>query len=170
MDFSASSNRSPSQFASELPSRAYHQPSHSASAVETSPQPMDDDDDDITTTTATAALEPISSLLLPSLSRSLTPDPTSVNPAEGIPLSRCSTAPPAESFADNLMANGKHDPAARQVTSAHKLTRMGFSAKDGSQPPITAGGGGGATVVSAPPRGPEQKSRFGIKSFFKGKS
>jgi hypothetical protein len=41
--------------------------------------------------------------------------------------------PAAELFNNTLMANRKHDPAARQVMSASELTRMGFSAKDWSQ-------------------------------------
>jgi hypothetical protein len=72
----------------------------------------------------------------PSLTRSRTPDPTSDNlaiPADHAPLSRCTTAPSVESFSDVLAANA-HDPAMRHMTSANKLTRMGFSAKRGWQP------------------------------------
>ena len=54
--------------------------------------------------------------------------------------------------------------------SASKLTRMGFSTKQGLQlspaPVIVAGTAGG----SSPQSGHEQKLRFSIKSFFKGKS
>jgi len=64
-------------------------------------------------------------------------------------------------FSDILAANGEHDPATRHMASPNKLTRMGFSAKDGWQP---------AATISTSPRSHDQKSRFAIKSFFKGKS
>jgi hypothetical protein len=141
--------------------RAYHQPSHSASAVETH-SPLRDD------LTVSEITSPPQSDLLSTHSpsrtpnRSRTPDPASddLAPVDHVVLSRCSTAPAAESFSDILAANGKHDPATRHMTSANKLTRMGFSAKEGWQPSAT---------ISVSPRG-DQKSRFGIKSFFKGKS
>ena len=56
-----------------------------------------------------------------------------------------------------------NDPAMRHVGSASKLTRMGFSAKEGWQPSpvpvIIAAAAGG----SSPRSGHEQKSRFSIK-------
>ena len=56
-----------------------------------------------------------------------------------------------------------NDPAMRHVGSASKLTRMGFSAKEGWQPSpapvIIAAASGG----SSPRSGHEQKSRFSIK-------
>ena len=61
------------------------------------------------------------------------------------------------------MANEKHDPTARRMMSASKLSRMGFSAKDGSQPPA-------APTISVSPLGPKQKSPIGIKTFFQNKS
>jgi hypothetical protein len=49
-------------------------------------------------------------------------------------------------------------PARKHITSGHKLTRMGFSAKKGSQ--LVA-------ALSASPQGHGQTSRFGIISFSK---
>ncbi|KZP07845.1 hypothetical protein FIBSPDRAFT_1052718 [Athelia psychrophila] len=95
----------------------------------------------------------------PPLTRSITPDPQSPNELalrEGVPLSRCSTAPVPDYFDDDLVARGtgrslQVEPAARHVATASKLTRMGFSAM--AQP--------AAAQDAAKP------SRFGIKSFFK---
>ena len=157
------SNKSPSQFTSP---RAYHQPSHSASAVDTHPYPHSNNDS--TTETGRMPQSPLvpanphpPTNCLP-LSRSRTPDPVSDDPTvplDHISLSRFPTAPApeAESFSDISVTNGKYDPATRHTTS----TRMGFSAKEGPQPIIS---------LSVSPRGQEQKSRFGIKSFFKAKS
>jgi hypothetical protein len=91
------------------------------------------------------------------LPRSYTPDPMTNQPTSAgrVQLSRCSTVPTQESFADILAAESAHDPATRHMVSATKLTKMGFSAKEGT--------------LSVSPR-QEHKSRFGIKSLFKGKS
>jgi hypothetical protein len=87
------------------------------------------------------------------LNRSCTPNPVfgDLASVDHVPLSCCA----AEPFSDILPANGKHDPATRQIASANKLTRMGFSAKDGWEP---------AATISMSPRGHDQKSRFSIKS------
>lgn len=164
---STSSTRSSFLFSNER-GRGYHQPSHSASIVGTYPQSTED----VTIighspTPQPSLLSPHSPLQrstnLPPLNRSRTPDPASddLTIVDHVPLSRCITAPAAESFADVLAANGKHDSTTRLTTSANILTRMAFSSKDGSQP---------AGSISMSPRGHEQKSRFGIKSLFKGKS
>jgi hypothetical protein len=73
-------------------------------------------------------------------------------------MSRCSAAPEAESLAGVLVPNGKLGPVRRHITNGHKLTRMGFSAKEGSQP---------ATALLTSPLGRGRQSRFGIISFFK---
>jgi len=161
---STSSSKSPAPLTGDWPSRAHHQISHSASAVIEST-------DDITIVSATTPQSSLSAHLLSqqqpsvvlSAPRSRTPDPSSSDDLTSVghvPLSRCSTAPAAESITDVLEANTKHDPATRHIASANKLTRMGFSAKDGYQPVVTP---------SATLRGQEPKSRFGIKSFFKAK-
>ena len=84
-----------------------------------------------------------------------------LTPASHVALSRFSTAPPFESFADSLTANGKHDPETRYISSTTKLTKMGFSARDSLHPTVP-------NPVS--PRSHEQKPRFRLKSFFQGKS
>lgn len=94
----------------------------------------------------------------PPLTRSITPDAHSPNELARVPLSRSFTAPVADYSDDDLLARGtgrslKVEPAARQVATASKLTRMGFSAQ--AQP--------GAAQEAVKP------SRFGIKSFFKSK-
>lgn len=96
------------------------------------------------------------------LPRSRTPDPLTDQPTSTgrVQLSRYSTAPTQDSFADILAAESAHDPVTRHMVSATKLTKMGFSAKEGLQPTAT---------ISVSPR-QEHKSRFGIKSLFKGKS
>jgi hypothetical protein len=38
------------------------------------------------------------------------------------------------SIPDVFVPNGKHDLATRHIASSHKITRMGFSAKEASQP------------------------------------
>jgi len=165
---SASSTKSSFLFTNERARGYHHQPSHSASVVGTYPQSTED----VTIighspTPQPSLLSPHSppqhSTNLPPLNRSRTPDPASddLTTVDHVPLSRCITAPAAESFADVLAANGKHDSTTRLMTSASKLTRMGFSSKDGSQP---------AGSISVSPRSHEPKSRFGIKSLFKGKS
>ena len=181
--YSASSSKS-FLFTNERAPRAYHQQSHSASAVGTHHESTED----ITIIGHTPPI-PQSSLLslnnsphqysatlLPSLNRSRTSDlgPDDLTSVDRVPLSRCCTAPAVETFADVLaVVNGRHDSATRQytttMTSANKLTRMGFSAKDGSQaPPLPLLP---VPSISLSPRGGhEQKSRFGIKSLFKGKS
>ena len=149
-------------------SRAFHQPSLSASAVEARTESKDDITIVETVTTPQPSLfsghsPPQHPPFHPSLERSRTPDPpgddlTSVG---HVALSRFSTAPPFESFADSLTANGKHDPETRYISSTTKPTKMGFSARDSLHPTVP-------NPVS--PRGHEQKPRFGLKSFFKGKS
>jgi hypothetical protein len=89
-----------------------------------------------------------------------TPDPP-VNDSTSaglVALSRHSTAPAFESFADALTVHVKHDPETRYISSANKLTKMGFSAKESLHP------------NSISPQVHEQKLRFGLKSFFKGKT
>jgi hypothetical protein len=139
----------------------YHPSSHSASVVGTYPQSTED------VTIIGHSPTPQPSLLsahsspqpftnLPHFYRFRTPDPASddLTTVNHVPLSLCITALAAESFADVLVANGKHDSTTRLMTSASKLTRMGFSSKDGSQP-------AGSISVS---RGHEPKSPFGEKS------
>jgi hypothetical protein len=76
---------------------------------------------------------------LPSPTRSRTPDPlTSDNltiPTDHVPVSRCTTAPAVQSFADVLAAS-HNDPAMRhgQRQSTHE---HGFSAKEGWQAAFT---------------------------------
>ena len=149
-------------------SRAFHQPSLSASAVEACTESKDDITIVETVTTPQPSLfsghsPPQHPPFHPSLERSRTPDPpgddlTSVG---HVVLSRFSTAPPFESFADSLTANGKHDSETRYISSTTKLTKMGFSARDSLHPTVPN------PVL---PQSHEQKPRFGFKSFFKGKS
>jgi hypothetical protein len=167
---SVSPRKSPSPFPNE---RSHHQSYQSASAV----NPHAQCEDDITVTSF--EFTPQASLLsphhlpqsaLPSLTRSRTPDPpTSDNlaiPADHVTLARCATAPAVESFADVLAANA-NDPATRHIARATKITRMEFSVKETWQPspaPIIV-----SASSSSPRSGSEQKSRFGIRSFFKRK-
>ncbi|KIM73170.1 hypothetical protein PILCRDRAFT_15479 [Piloderma croceum F 1598] len=99
----------------------------------------------------------------PSLERSRTPDlPGEDSTSAGhVVLSRYSSAPPFESFADMQTANGKHDPETRYVSSANKLTKMGFSANHRLHPTV---------LNSVSPQVHEQKPRFGLESFFEGKA
>jgi hypothetical protein len=96
--------------------------------------------------------------LLP-LNRSGTPDPAygPLASMDHILLSRCSTAPAAESFADILPANGKHDPTMRYMASANELTRMGSLLRRERN----------RLRLSVSPRGHKHKLRFRIKSFSK---
>ena len=72
-----------------------------------------------------------------------------------IHLSRSTTSPMVDNFMD-AVPSSNHLPTTRNMASANKLTRMGFSVAD--------------VVISAPPKPLESKSRFGLKSFFKGKT
>jgi hypothetical protein len=103
--FSVSSNKSPSPFPSE---RAHHQISHSASAVNTHSQSKDDIT--ITSTTFTPSFYSFVPFNpnCPSISQPFS-YPTSDDPTPSDHVSsRCTTAPAVESFADVLVANGKH--------------------------------------------------------------
>lgn len=158
-------------FTNEGTSRPHHQQSHSASAVESHSAAQDILGDSAMVQSTSTRMPPsqppffsmqspaeffagISPLSSPHTPDTALDDSTSVGRVQ---LSRYSTAPAQPSFAD-MLTGTTHDPATRHLASATKLTKMGFSAKDGYQPPL-----------SVSPR-QEPKSRFGIKSFFKGKS
>lgn len=165
----------PSLFTADRGNR-HHHASLSASAVD--PLPLSTHDDISIIETACTPIEappidfppyahpaPQPHLSLsphhPALARSRTPDPP-LSPAEcapgstHVPLSRCSTAPPQDSFLDACApASRKLDPSTRHIATATKLTRMGFAAGQGQAAPVPEGKGG---------------SRFGIKAFFKGKA
>ena len=135
--YSAPSVKPASPLTNDRASRAFHQPSLSASAVEARSESKDDITIVETVTTPQPSLfsghsPPQHPPFHPSLERSRTPDPPGddLTSAGHVVLSRFSTAPPFESFADSLMANRKHDPRTRYILSTTKLTKMSFSARD----------------------------------------
>jgi hypothetical protein len=144
--YSAPSAKSSSPLTNDRTHQAFHQPSHSASAVEARTKSNDDITMVETVTTPEPSFFSVHSPsqhqpIHPSLERSRTPDPPGEDPtsADHVALSQHSTAPPFESFesfADTLTANGKHDPETRYISSANKLTKMGFSAKDSLHPTV----------------------------------
>jgi len=165
---SASSAKPSSPFTNDPAPWAFHQPSHSASAVEARTESKDDIIIVENVTTPQPSLfsghsPPQHPSIHPSLERARTPDPpvNDSTSAGHVALSRHSNAPAFESFADTLTAHVKHDPETRYISSANKHTKMGFSAKESLHPTVPN---------SVSPRGHEQKPRFGLKSFFKGKT
>lgn len=151
----------------ERSSRPHHQQSQSASAVE-SHYPANKICGDFAAVSKASTPVPVSQpAYLPLQSFEVSPGFLPLSPSPGpltdqptsvgrVRLSRCSTVPAEDTFA----ADCTHDPATRHMVSATKLTKMGFSAKEGWQP---------TTTISVSPR-QEHRSRFGIKSLFKGKS
>src|ERR1700728_3393252 len=98
---------SPSLFTSDRARHAYHQRSHSVSAVDACPQCKLDD----------ITIINVGCTFLPSLYQptsdysSRMPDPAADDPSpvEYVPLSQCSTVPETESFPDILATNEKHN-------------------------------------------------------------
>jgi hypothetical protein len=115
--YSAPSAKSALPLANDRAPRAFHQPSHSTSAIEVRTESKDD----ITIVTTpqpsffAGHSPPQHQFIYPPLERSRTPDLPGEDPTSAghVALSRYSSAPPFKSFPDILTAIGRHDPKTR---------------------------------------------------------